>query len=506
MRDVMDPDYTVGIVGAGVMGQGIAQVTLAGGMRAIVFDAKDGAAEAGSGEVHKRIDRLVEKGQLTAEAAASQKGRLSVAASLADFADCDTVVEAVVEKLEVKRQIFGDLEAIVAEDTILATNTSSLPIASIARTCRLPGRVAGMHFFNPVPLMRLVEIIEGPATDPDVAARLSALGERMGRTPVAVKDSPGFLVNLGGRAYYTEALRLLDEGVASPSQIDAILTDCCGFRMGPFALMDLTGMDVNYPVSMIVYEGFLNDRRLATTPRHKLLYEAGRLGRKTRAGHFDYDEAGKNVTPSDADHAPTGAPATKVFCAEAPDEPDALFAFCQEIGVEILEDDDGQSPILGYPLGDDATTYALELGADPKRLVAVDLSADTTKRVTLMTAPGADAGHLDAVAAAVVASGRVVTAIKDSPGFVALRMRAAIANLGCAIAEAGLAAPSDIDLALKLGLNYPMGPLEMAEELGLETTLMVMELLQEITGDDRYRPSLWLRRRALLGLPIHTPS
>ncbi|WP_018698864.1 3-hydroxyacyl-CoA dehydrogenase [Amorphus coralli] len=506
MRDVTDPDYTVGIVGAGVMGQGIAQVTLAGGMRAIIFDAKDGAAAAGQAEVFKRIDRLVEKDRLSAADADTQKARLSVAASLADFAGCDTVVEAVVEKLEVKRQIFGDLEDIVAENAILATNTSSLPIASIARTCRVPGRVAGMHFFNPVPLMRLVEIIEGPATDPAVAAQLSELGKRMGRTPVSVKDSPGFLVNLGGRAYYTEALRLLDEGVATPSQIDAILTDCCGFRMGPFALMDLTGMDVNYPVSMIVYEGFLNDRRLATTPRHKLLYEAGRLGRKTKAGHFDYDEAGKNVTPSDADYAPSGAPASKVVCAEAPDEPDALFALCQAVGLEILEDDDGTSPIIGYPVGDDATSYALELGIDPKRLVAVDVSADTAKRVTLMTAPGADPAHLDAVAAAIVASGRAVTAIKDSPGFVALRMRAAIANLGCAIAEAGLATPSDIDLALKLGLNYPMGPLEMAGELGLETTLVVMELLQEITGDDRYRPALWLRRRALLGLPIHTPS
>lgn len=503
MRDVSDPEFTVGIVGAGVMGQGIAQVTLAGGMRAILFDAKEGAAEAGRGEVFKRIDRLVEKDQLAAEAAETQKGRLAIAASLSDFAGCDTVVEAVVENLEIKRQIFGDLEGIVAETAILATNTSSLPIASIARTCRLPGRVAGMHFFNPVPLMRLVEIIEGPATDPSVAARLAALGERMGRTPVKVKDSPGFLVNLGGRAYYTEALRLLDEGVASPAQIDAILVDSCGFRMGPFALMDLTGMDVNYPVSMIVYEGFLNDRRLATTPRHKLLFEAGRLGRKTRAGHFDYDEAGKVTGESDADYAPHGMPAQAVFLAEPSD---ALARFCKEIGLSIIGADDGIEPILGYPVGEDATSYAVRLGLDPKRLVAVDLSANTAKRVTLMTAPGADPAPVDAVAGALRDAGRAVTVIKDSPGFVALRMRAAIANLGTAIAEAGLAAPADIDLALKLGLNYPMGPLEMAEDLGLATTLAVMERLQAITGDDRYRPSLWLRRRAMLGLPIRTPS
>ncbi|MEW5421411.1 3-hydroxyacyl-CoA dehydrogenase [Amorphus sp. 3PC139-8] len=503
MRDVKDPEFTVGVVGAGVMGQGIAQVALAGGMRAVIFDAKEGAAEAGRGEVFKRIDRLVEKGQLDQAAAETQKGRLSVASSLSDFSGCDTVVEAVVENLDVKRKIFGELEGIVAEDAILATNTSSLPIASIARTCARPGRVAGMHFFNPVPLMRLVEIIEGPATEPAVAEKLAALGERMGRTPVKVKDSPGFLVNLGGRAYYTEALRLLDEGVATPSQIDAILVDCCGFRMGPFALMDLTGMDVNYPVSMIVYEGFLNDRRLATTPHHKLLYEAGRLGRKTRAGHFDYDEKGKLTTPSDADYQPTGMPAATVFLAE-PSE--ALAAFCREVGLSVIGADDGISPILGYPIGEDATTYAVRLGLDARRLVAVDLSVNTAKRVTLMTAPGADHAALDGVAEAIVDAGRSVTAIKDSPGFVALRVRAAIANLGAAIAEAGLAAPADIDLALKLGLNYPMGPLEMAEDLGVATTHQVMERLHAITGDDRYRSSLWLRRRALLGLPIHTPG
>ncbi|MDQ0317551.1 3-hydroxyacyl-CoA dehydrogenase [Amorphus orientalis] len=503
MRDVNDPEFTVGIVGAGVMGQGIAQVSIAGGMRAILFDAKEGAAEAGRREVFKRIDRLVEKKQLDNLVAATQKAQLSVASSLSDFSDCDTVVEAVVENLEVKRSIFTELEGIVADDAILATNTSSLPIASIARTCERPGRVAGMHFFNPVPLMRLVEIIEGPATTEAVADTLAALGDRMGRTAVKVKDSPGFLVNLGGRAYYTEALRMLDEGVATPSQIDAILTDCCGFRMGPFALMDLTGMDVNYPVSMIVYEGFLNDRRLATTPRHKLLYEAGRLGRKTRAGHFDYDEAGKPISTGDADYEPHGMPAQAVFLAE-PSE--ALAGFCKEVGLSTMGADDGIEPILGYPVGEDATSYAVRLGIDPKRLVCVDLSANTAKRVTLMTAPGADPGMLDAVAGALRDAGRVITAIKDSPGFVALRMRAMIANLGTSVAEAGLAEPADIDTALKLGLNYPMGPLEMAEDLGLKTTLSVMERLQAITGDDRYRPTLWLRRRAMLDLPIRTPS
>jgi 3-hydroxybutyryl-CoA dehydrogenase len=496
-------DYCVGVVGLGAMGQGIAQVSAMGGMRTLLFDAKPGAAEAGRAKVVGRLERLVEKGKLTAEDCAAMTARLEVADGLAGMAPCDTVVEAVVEDLEVKTQVFAGLEDAVGESAILATNTSSIPIGAIARTCRHPGRVAGMHFFNPVPLMKLVEIIKGPDTEQKVCDALARLGERMTRTPVQVKDAPGFLVNFGGRAFTTEALRMQHEGVASPSQIDAILRDCCGFRMGPFELMDLTGIDVNFPVSMIVYGGYMNDPRIATSPQHKLLYEAGRFGRKTRRGHYEYDAEGRRTDASDADYAPVGEPAGTAVLIE-PDA--ALSGLAAELGLRALEADDGKSPLLCYPIGEDATAVAVRTGSDPRRLVALDLSAGTDTRLTLMTAPGADPATADGVAAAVQASGRRVTLIKDSPGFVAQRMRAFIGNLGSYMAQIGLAAPAEIDLAVKLGLNYPLGPLEMADDLGLKVAYRVMQQLQAITGDDRYRPSLWLRRRALLGLEAHTPN
>jgi 3-hydroxybutyryl-CoA dehydrogenase len=354
-----------------------------------------------------------------------------------------------------------------------------------------------------VPLMRLVEIVRSLETSDATVAALAALGRRLGRTPVEVKDSPGFLVNLGGRAFTTEALRLLEEGVAAPAAIDAILKDCGGFRMGPFELMDLTGMDVNYPVSRIVFEAFQNDPRLKTTAYHKLLVDAGRLGRKSGIGHYRYDERGRMVDAPDPDFAPAAEPATHVLVAEGTPALDGLLAAA---GVAALAEDDGAAPIVVAPLGEDASACAVRLGVDHRRLVALDLTGDLTRRLTLMTAPGADPAARARLAAALRRTGRKVTAIKDSPGFVLQRVRAMIANLGMEMAQIGLAAPADIDLAMRLGLNYPKGPFAIAEEMGAGATLRIMQQLQALTGDDRYRPSLWLRRRASLGLSADTPD
>jgi len=217
MIDPNAKDLVVGVVGCGAMGQGIIQVALQGGLRVVAYDAREGGAAAGRDAVIGRLNRLVEKGTLEAEAAAGMGAALTVAGDIADLASAAVVVEAVFEDIEVKRALFEKLEAVVAADAIIASNTSSLPIGSLARGCKHPARVAGMHFFNPVPLMRLVEVIRGPATDPAVIDALVVIGKRFGRTPVVVKDSPGFLVNMGGRAFTTEGLHLQHEGVATPA-------------------------------------------------------------------------------------------------------------------------------------------------------------------------------------------------------------------------------------------------------------------------------------------------
>lgn len=503
----VDAITTVGIIGAGAMGSGIAQVAVTGGLQAIVFDQDDQAVDAAIEQIGQRLDRLVEKERLSTGDATSAKGRLRPASRLAELADCELVVEAIVENLEIKQQLFAELEQHVATDAVLASNTSSLSIAAIASACQQRQRVAGMHFFNPVPLMKLVEIISGPETDADVAATLAEVGRRMGRTPVQVTDSPGFLVNLGGRAFNTEALHILREGAASPAQIDAVMRDCCGFRMGPFELMDLTGIDINYPVSTIIHEGFFFDPRLRTTPGHRQLHEAGRLGRKSGRGFYVYADGKPQADANDcapADHEVDAAQAASaVFVAEADEH---LSELIREAGCRILDVDDGSAPIVATPLGEDASTMAARLGAPSERFVAIDTLTASTSRIVIMTPPGTSGSARDAVAASLAVTGRAVTAIHDSPGFIAQRVCAMVSNLGCEMAQIGLASATDIDTAMTLGLNYPVGPLAQCELYGTGRMHAIIERMQDITGDDRYRPSLWLRRRALLDLPIHTPD
>lgn len=498
MVDFANGPATLGIIGAGAMGQGIAQVAIAGGLTVRLFDLDDGARDKAAKAIDGRLARNVEKDRMSQADKDAAMARLHLAGAIGDLADCDAVVEAVVEDVEVKRRVFTELEGVVGEGCLLASNTSSIPIAKIARPLTHRGRVAGLHFFNPVPLMKLVEVVAAPETAAETLDQLEALGRRLGREPVQVKDTPGFLVNLAGRAYITEALHILHEGVATPAQIDRVMRDCCGYRMGPFELMDLTGIDVNYPVSMTVYEGFFHDQRLRTTPGHAALFNAGRLGRKTGAGWHDYDEAGQRVDEPAPPPAPAAEAATSlVLLVEDP----RIIQLARQTGVTLLDIDDGESPIVAaLPRGRDATQAAFDTGVDPTRLVALDTEFDTTARMTLMVPPGGDPACRDRVAAWLLAAGVEPEVIQDSPGFIAQRIQAMVVNLGAEIAQAGLAAPADIDRAVKLGLNYPNGPLELADHMGPGRVYDMLVRLQQITGDDRYRPSLWLRRRALLGL------
>ena len=281
------------------------------------------------------------------------------------------------------------------------------------------------------------------------------------------------------------------------------MRDSCGFRMGPFELMDLTGIDVNFPARKIIYEGFFHDRRMTPSPYHESLYAAGRLGRKTGGGWYGYDAKGAKVDPG-ADHLPSVPPAPSAVVMDSHNE--KLIALVVAAGCKMLAIDDGKSPILVAPIGKDATTTAIERGLDPTRTVAVDLTGDANKRITIMMPPNGDPLVRDAAAAMFAKTGTKVTLIKDSPGFIAQRMVAMIANLGCEMAMIGIASAADVDTAMTLGLNYPRGPLALADWLGVKDCHEILVQLQAITGDDRYRPSQWLRRRAMLGMSATTPE
>lgn len=487
----------VGIVGAGAMGTGIAHVSALGGMKVSLLDAREGAAQAACDQIAVRLRKRVNDGKMPADEAEGAIARLSVASDTEELATCDLVVEAIVEDIDAKLALFQQLEGIVSPQTILASNTSSIPIGQIAAGCQHRDRIAGLHFFNPVPVMKLVEVIPGPDTRPDVVDALKTVSQRMGRVPVVVKDFPGFLVNFGGRAYTTEGLMIEHEQVATPSQIDAIMRDCYGFRMGPFELMDLTGMDVNFPVTEFIHHSAFYDPRLRSTPQHRYMTQTGLLGRKTGRGFYDYAEGSGKPSP---DATPEAAPATGVV---VPHEQPAVTALLAEVGLPVLDADDGVSPVLIAPIGEDCSAYVArhDMRAQLHRVVAVDVLGNTDVRVTLMTPPGADPNVVDAVAAAFVPQRRVCV-IKDSPGFVGPRIAAMVANLGCEMAQIGLASAADIDNAMRLGLNYPKGPLELCDDMGVDHVFGILTALHGLTGDDRYRPSQWLRRRAQLGLSI----
>lgn len=288
----------VGIIGSGAMGSGIAQVAATAGHTVFLYDNNPVALERSQAKLRKIMNRLVEKERLTAEEAEAIQGRIEYVDSLYDFKSSGLIIEAIVEDLEVKRNVFEQLELIVPEDCLLATNTSSLSIAAIAAVCKDPSRVIGIHFFNPAPLMKLVEIIPAVQTAKTVLERSQELVKSWGKTTVVAKDTPGFIVNRVARPFYGEALRLLEEGFADASTIDWAMTEIGGFRMGPFTLMDYIGNDVNYKVTETVFRSFFYDPRYKPAFTQKRLSEAGYLGRKSGRGYYDYRDGAQNPEPN----------------------------------------------------------------------------------------------------------------------------------------------------------------------------------------------------------------
>src|SRR4051812_33714815 len=280
----------VAVVGSGAMGAGIAQTAAGAGHPVILFDTREGAAAKAIADISKVYARLVEKGRMTQEAADAAGARMRVAATLAEVKDAALVVEAIVENLEVKRGLFAELETIVGADCILATNTSSISVTAIGAKLQRPERLVGMHFFNPVPLMALVEVIKGLATSVAVADTVYATAAAWGKSPVLAKSTPGFIVNRVARPFYAEGLRLLTEQAADAATLDAIMRESGGFKMGPFELMDLIGHDVNFSVTQSVHQAYFGDGRFTPSVLQQEMVNAGFLGRKSGRGFYDYRE------------------------------------------------------------------------------------------------------------------------------------------------------------------------------------------------------------------------
>jgi 3-hydroxybutyryl-CoA dehydrogenase len=495
MLDIQRSDLVAGVAGSGTMGRGIVQVLAQCGVRTLVFDAKPGAAQQAKEAIGKALAGLVQKGRVAQADADAALARIEVVDALAAFKPCHVVVEAIVELLAPKQELFKALEAIVAEGCILASNTSSLSVTAMASACARPGRVAGYHFFNPVPVMKIVEVVDGELTEPWVGDALAALARRYGHKPVRCKDTPGFIVNHAGRGYVPESLRVLQEGVADFATIDRILVDAAGFRLGPFGLLDLVGLDIAHGVMKSMHGQYYGEPKYQPSFLSDPRVAAGLLGRKTGRGWYRY---GKDGAAEKIPEQPVpSAKADSVWCV--PELKDLISKLAN------VESKPGSVCIVA-PLGDDATTTALKLGLDPACTVAVDPLFGFAKRRTLMTTPVTRPEVRDAAHALLASDGVPVSVIRDSAGFVAQRVVAHIVNVGCDIVQQRIATPEDLDSAVMLGLGYPKGPLGMGDAIGAAKILAILEALHDLNQEPRYRPSPWLRRRAKLGVSLLTPE
>jgi 3-hydroxybutyryl-CoA dehydrogenase len=504
----------VAVIGSGAMGSGIAQVAAAAGHPVILFDTRAGAAAKAIADIGKVYARLVDKGRMNAPDADSATARLRAAASLAEVRDAAIAIEAIVEDLESKRTLFAELEAIVGDDCILATNTSSISVTAIAAELRRPQRLVGMHFFNPVPLMALVEVISGLATGQQVAATVYATAAAWGKAPVHARSTPGFIVNRVARPFYAEGLRLLLEQAADPATLDAVMREAGGFRMGPFELMDLIGHDVNFSVTRSVHKAYFGDPRFTPSVLQQEMVNAGFLGRKSGRGFYRYGddevkpepqtEAARprpesvsvsiepgvaNVVTGPMEQRLKGAGYTVAHRKPLPGaaEHEAPAFHCNGAAVFLT---DGRS-----------ATERANANKHPDT-VLYDLALDYAgaSRIALARADQCSDAAWDSVVGLFQGAGFAVTRIGDVPGMVVMRTVAMLANEAADAVNQGVCSAQAVDIAMQKGVNYPRGPLAWTDAVGVAQIVTVLSNLAAGYGEDRYRVSPLLRRK-LAGLP-----
>ncbi len=478
----LDKRSVVAVIGSGAMGSGIAQVAAVAGHTVRLFDMRPEAVEKAIAGIGKALARLVEKGRMGAAEADLARERIHATRSLDEAKDAALVVEAVVEDLDAKRALFADLEGIVGPDCILATNTSSISVTAIGATLKRPERLVGMHFFNPVPLMALVEVISGVATDKAIADTVHATAAAWGKNPVHAKSTPGFIVNRVARPYYAEALRLLLERAADPATIDAVMRDCGGFRMGPFELMDLIGHDVNYSVTQSVFNAYYGDPRFAPSVVQQELVNAGFLGRKTGRGFYRYDD----VAPPQAQAEPAQQGAEHATLGGADPVTQALKA-----RLHVAE---GPATIF-LTDGRSATQRAADEGRPDTILFDLLLDPAKATRIALARADQCSAAAWNAAVGLFQQAGFTVTRLDDVPGMAVMRTVAMLANEALDAVNQGVCSAAAVDIAMQKGVNYPRGPLAWADAIGLRHVFTVLANLGATYGEDRYRVSPLLRRK-----------
>lgn len=494
---------SVGVIGAGTMGIGIAQVAASAGHHVMLFDVNAEASARASCALHQRLQQRVDAGKADADITQQLLARIQIVTALTELASCALVIEAIAERLEIKQSLFRDLEAICSPQTLFASNTSSLSITAIASALKHPQRMAGLHFFNPAPVMKLVEIVRGLETDADTLNALRELAVAWKKQPVVCRSTPGFIVNRVARPFYAETLRALEEQIATPATLDAVLRDAGGFAMGPLQLTDLIGHDVNYAVTESVFHAFGSDPRFRPSLVQKELVEAGHLGRKSDRGFYRYPS---DVQPVIAEFAPieTGAMPQRISAHGRWSTLPEFAALLQQNGIAIeeLKESTESSPFLRL----DEVTFMLTNGklssqiAVETRTPVVQFDLSVNHQQASAIAISAASGNSTAQTALVIrflqSLGKNVIVLPDYPALLTLRTVAMLCNEALDVVNKGIASAEDIDLAMRLGVNYPAGPLAWGNQLGWQHILTTLENLNHFYADTRYRPAPLLRQLA----------
>ncbi|WP_426104165.1 3-hydroxyacyl-CoA dehydrogenase PaaH [Massilia sp. TSP1-1-2] len=517
MATALEKGSVVAVIGSGAMGAGIAQVVAAAGYEVKLFDTRPEAVQKAILDIGKVYAKLVEKGRMGGADAQAANARLHCVADLHEVAGCALVIEAIVENLDVKRMLFADLENVVSDDCILATNTSSISVTAIGAKLRRPERLVGMHFFNPVPLMALVEVISGLATSPVVAGTVFATAAAWGKNPVHAKSTPGFIVNRVARPFYAEALRLLSEQAADPATLDAVLRDAGGFRMGPFELMDLIGHDVNFSVTQSVFNAYFGDPRFMPSVLQQEMVNAGFLGRKSGRGFYQYgDEAVKAA-------ASLEAPQPKPEAVGVSIEPGVKNAVTEPVeqrlraaGFSVAHRKPlpgaGQHEAPGFHcngaavfLTDGRTATERANANNHPDTVLYDLQCDPAgaTRIALARSDQCSDAAYGAVVGLFQAAGLHVTRLDDVPGMAVMRTVAMLANEAADAVNQGVCSAAAVDIAMQKGVNYPRGPLAWADSVGIAHVVTVLSNLAATYGEERYRVSPLLRRKLANGTRFH---
>ncbi|MEU6007022.1 3-hydroxyacyl-CoA dehydrogenase [Streptomyces sp. NPDC047453] len=491
----LDLSSPVAVVGTGTMGQGIAQVALVAGHTVRLYDAVPGRAREAAAAIGARLDRLVEKDRLTGAERDAARARLLAADALTELADCAVVVEAVLERLDVKQELLKELEGVVGDDCLLATNTSSLSVTAVGGALRVPGRLVGLHFFNPAPLMPLVEVVSGFATDVTSATRAYETARAWGKTPVACADTPGFIVNRIARPFYAEAFAVYESQGADPATIDAVLRESGGFRMGAFELTDLIGQDVNESVTHSVWQSFFQDVRFTPSLAQRRLVESGRHGRKSGQGWYDYREGAERPEPHTAERE---APPAYVVAEGGLGLASDLLALIREAGIQVREEDEDHGTRLVLPSGGQLVLADGQTSVEFRDVVYFDLALDYrgATRIALSASRDTSPRTVAEATGLFQALGKKVSVIGDVPGMIVARTVARIVDLAHDAVAKGAATEEDIDTAMRLGVNYPLGPFEWSRRLGGSWACSLLDNLHECDPSGRYAPSLALYRHA----------